>query len=113
MKIYEIMVLLDPEFGRDAEAATGHVSAMVEKNGGAVIRIEKYAEQRLAYEIRRRKRGVYVLAAIRLDPAKVGELTQTFRYDEHVLRDLILDRSGLTVDKFFRHYEPSEEEATY
>ena len=109
MKIYETLVLVDSAFAQKNEnAGPKLVQSLIEKSGGEVIRIEKYAEQRLAYEIRNNKRGMYVLAAFRMDPLKVMGLDREFRLDEHVLRNIVLDRTGLTVDKFFKRYEETE-----
>lgn len=110
MKVYEAMILYDPEFGRDESTAKDYSRELIEKCGGEVIRSEKYAEQKLAYEIKKRKRGVYALTAMRMDPARVAELERNLTLDENVLRSLILDRTGQTLDRFFQHYEPSEEE---
>ena len=110
MKIYELLVLVDPAFAQKNEGAGPKlVQSLIEKCGGEVIRIEKYADQKLAYEIRNNKRGVYVLVAFRMDPQRVIELDREFRLDEHVLRNIVLDRTGLTVDKFFKRYEETEE----
>lgn len=105
MKIYETLVLLDPELAREGDSGVKHVQSLLEKHGGEIIRIEKYHEGKLEYEIRKRKRGVYVLSAFRMDPARLAELDRSYRLDDGVLRSLVLDRSGITVDKFFRHYE--------
>ncbi|NUQ34222.1 MAG: 30S ribosomal protein S6 [Planctomycetaceae bacterium] len=108
MKIYETMVLVSSELG--ADKAVDHVRSLIEKHKGEIIRIEKYAEQKLAYEIRKQKRGVYVLTAFRHNPQLISPLEREFSLDEHVLRSLVLDRTGLTVDKFFRRYEAKEEQ---
>lgn len=107
MKIYETMVLFDPEFsGKNDPVA--YLQGLLEKHGGEPIRLERYADQRLAYEIKNRKRGVYVLAAFRMDPNNLSALTRTYNLDEFVLRHLILDRTGMQVEKFFKKYEAPE-----
>lgn len=116
MKIYEAMILYDPEFGRDDNRASDYSRELIEKCEGQVVRCEKYAEQKLAYEIKKRKRGVYVLAAMRMEPSMIKELERQLVLDENVLRSLVIDRSDvlknpdITVEKFFRTYEPSEED---
>ncbi len=107
MKIYEAMVLLDPEFAGKNDPVK-YVEDLIQKNAGQPIRIERYADQRLAYEIRKRKRGIYVLAAFRISPESMSELTRTFNLDEHVLRHIMMDRTGLPVEKFFKWYEQPE-----
>lgn len=108
MKIYETLVLLESGFAGKDDAGVGHVKSIVEKHGGEIIRAERYGEQKLAYEIKKQKRGVYVIAAFRMKPDSVNGMLRDFQLDEHVLRDIVLDRTGVTVDKFFRKYEITE-----
>jgi small subunit ribosomal protein S6 len=107
VKIYETMVLLDPEFAGKSDGVK-YVEELIQKHGGQPIRTEKYADQRLAYEIRKRKRGIYILGAFRISPESMTELTRTFNLDEHVLRHIMMDRTGLPVEKFFRWYDQPE-----
>ena len=109
MKIYETLVLLDSGFAGKDDTGVNHVRSLLEKHGGEIIRIERYSEQKLAYEIKKQKRGVYVIVAFRMDPQAVNALGREFQLDEHVLRDIVLDRAGVTVDKFFRRYEMTDD----
>lgn len=110
MKIYEVMVLLDTEFSSKNDPAK-YVQSLVEKHEGIGIRVERFLDQRLQYEIKNRKRGVYVLAAVRLSPEAVTALTRTFNLDENVLRHIIIDRTGMQVEKFFKRYDAPENHA--
>ena len=114
MKIYETLVVLDTEVaGKSDTAATELVGGLIGKHNGEVIRIERYADQKLAYEIKNRRRGVYVLAAFRMNPEDVGGLNRSYTLEPGVLRNIVLDRTGLTVEKFFRKYEtPENHQAT-
>jgi len=110
VKIYEVMVLLDTEFSSKNDPAK-YVQSLVEKHEGIGIRVERFLDQRLQYEIKNRKRGVYVLAAVRLSPEAVTALTRTFNLDENVLRHIIIDRTGMQVEKFFKRYDAPENHA--
>ncbi len=108
VKIYEALVLLNPDFGREEETALGFVTSLIEKHDGEMIRIEKYADQELAYEIKNFQRGVYILAAFRLTPGKVKDLSRSFELEEVILRNLVLEQAGGKLEQFFRHYEREE-----
>ncbi len=107
MRLYEGLFLLEPNFANKDEAgAVTLVQGLLEKHGAAVIRCEKWAEQKLAYEIRRNKRGAYMLAAFRVDPLKVSEIELECRLTERIMRYLLLNREGEQIEKWFRSMSP-------
>ena len=107
MRLYEGLFLLEPNFANKDEAgAVTLVQGLLEKHGAAVIRCEKWAEQKLAYEIRKNKRGAYMLAAFRVDPLKVSEIELECRLTERIMRYLLLNREGEQIEKWFKKYEP-------
>jgi small subunit ribosomal protein S6 len=106
-RLYEGLFLLEPNFANKDEAgAIQLVQSLLEKHGATVIRCEKWAEQKLAYEIRKNKRGAYMLAAFKVDPLKVSEIELECRLTERIMRYLLLNRNGLPLEKWFKKYEP-------
>ena len=82
MNNYEGMFLLDHgKVKNEVQKGIDEVTALIEKVGGSVEKIGKWDERKLAYEIRRQKRGVYVLAHFKLDGNKIDELRR--EYQEH------------------------------
>jgi len=63
---------------------------------------------RLSYEVRKNKRGAYVLAAFRSDTLKLAEIELECRLTERILRYLFLNREGVAMEKWFRRYEPPQ-----
>jgi len=62
LKLYEGMFLVDnSEARKNYEAVSENISRIITKYGGEVIRSERWSERRLAYPVRRRDRGTYVL----------------------------------------------------
>ncbi|GIK52631.1 MAG: 30S ribosomal protein S6 [Planctomycetaceae bacterium] len=107
LRLYEGLFLLEPNFANKDEAgAIALVQGLLEKHGATVIRCEKWAEQKLAYEIRKNKRGAYILAAFRVDPLKVSEIELECRLTERIMRYLLLNRNGIALEKWFKRYEP-------
>jgi small subunit ribosomal protein S6 len=105
-RLYEGLFLLDPAFAnKDPEGALALCQGVLEKYGALVIRMESWGEQKLAYEIRKNKRGAYVLAAFRAEPLKLGEIELECRLTERILRYLFLNRDGVPMEKWFRRYE--------
>ncbi len=97
MRRYEVMFLFDG--GSEWAAVDREVRRLLERIGAVPQVIIKYDDRRLAYEIRRRKRGTYVLAYFDADPARMAELDRDARLSETLLRHLVLDGTGVTEER--------------
>lgn len=108
-RIYEGLFLVDSAFAnKEPEAAIELCRGVIEKYGATVIKAELWAEMRLAYEVRKNKRGAYVLAAFRADTMKMGEIELECRLTERIIRYLFINREGVPMEKWFRRYEPPQ-----
>ncbi len=104
--LYEGLFLLDSGFAnKDPEGAIELCTGVLSKHKASVIRCELWGEQRLAYEVRKNKRGAYVLAAFRADRLKVQEIELECRLTERILRYLFINRDGVPLEKWFQTYE--------
>jgi len=90
-RTYEIMYLIDNNAVRAGwKEAKSAVAALVEKHGGKVLSSRRWEERLLAYPIRRRRRGTYLLAYAEMEPSQVGGLRRELDLADSVLRYLIL-----------------------
>jgi small subunit ribosomal protein S6 len=111
-RLYEGLFLLEPNFAtKDEQGAITLCTGILEKYGATVIKAEKWAEQKLAYEVRKNKRGTYILTAFRVEPIKVGEIELECRLTERIMRYLFTNREGVPIEKWFRRYEPVKDRA--
>ncbi len=94
-KTYEGMFLLDAG-NPDFQAACEPVQTILSRNEVEVLAIKPWDERKLAYEIARRKRGLYVLVYFKSDPLRIAEIEHDCQLDERVVRVLILRRDQLT-----------------
>jgi len=97
-KTYEAMFLLDSGVG-DFETAAEPIRKVLDRNQAEVLAMKPWDERRLAYEIRGRKRGLYVLTYFRADPARIAEIEHDCHLSEAILRALILRRDRLTDEQ--------------
>jgi small subunit ribosomal protein S6 len=105
-RLYEGLFLVDSGFAnKEPEAAVELCKSVLEKHGATVIRCELWSETRLAYEVRKNKRGAYLLAAFRADTMKMGEIELECRLTERIVRYQFLNREGIPMEKWFRRYE--------
>jgi len=92
---YEGMFLLDAG-NPDFQAASEPVRTILDRNEARALAIKPWDERRLAYEIKGRRRGLYVLSYFQAEPGRISEIERDCRLDERILRVLLLRRDGLT-----------------
>lgn len=89
MTKYETVYILEPGFdeARAAEEAT-KVSGWITDLGGEVVEIQKWGKRRLAYEIDRKRDGVYTMFVWNGAGPMVKEVERRLRLNESVMRVL-------------------------
>ena len=93
-KTYEAMFLLDAG-GPDFQEASEPIRTILQRNEAEVLSLKPWEDRRLAYEIRGRRRGLYVLGYMTCDPGNVKEIERDCQLDERILRVLILRKDKL------------------
>lgn len=89
MQIYESIFIINPNLP-DEEIA-GVIKKMqdvVAKQGGEMTKFEDWGKKKLAYEIKKQKRGHYVFFQFKSAPAVVSELERTFKMTDAVIKFL-------------------------
>ncbi|MDE0635534.1 MAG: 30S ribosomal protein S6 [Candidatus Poribacteria bacterium] len=90
MKTYELMLIITPDHEEnEAEALIENVKGIIE-NGGNIIHTDVWGKRRLAYPIRKRSEGYYVVYVFECEPNFVAELNQSLRVIEAILRHMIV-----------------------
>ena len=89
MTKYETVYILDPGYdesraAEEAEKATGWLKDL----GGEVTEVQKWGKRRLAYEINRKRDGVYTMLVWQGAGGMVKELERRLRLNESVMRVL-------------------------
>jgi small subunit ribosomal protein S6 len=59
-------------------------------NGAEIEKTDETGDRDLAYEIKKRKRGKYVLFTLRADPAKIAVLDRVFKLNANILKYLFV-----------------------
>jgi len=93
MRHYEIVFLVHPDQSEQVPGMIERYSAAVTKDGGTVHRLEDWGRRALAYPINKLHKAHYVLMNIEATQEAVDELTTNFRYNDAVIRDLVIRRN--------------------
>lgn len=96
---YEGMFLFGTAFTANVDEALSTVRGFIEKHGGSIHVLKKWDDRKLAYDIKKQQRGLYVLAFFRAPTSAVTHIERECRLSDTVLRALILDGSHLTVEE--------------
>ncbi len=87
MRKYETFFIVDPDLSDETNSAVDtKVQSIVTSNGGEVLAYSPWGKRKLAYPIRKRSRGLYVLMEYSGGPDMVAELERNMRIDERVLK---------------------------
>jgi small subunit ribosomal protein S6 len=84
---YETVFILDPALEEGpVNEQIDRASTLIQDNGGTVAEVERWGRRRLAYEIGRKRDGVYTLLRYHAPGTAVKELERRLRLNEQVLR---------------------------
>ena len=87
MRRYETIVIVDPDIGEEQRAPVyDRIRELVPQKGGLVVEFDEWGARKMAYEVKKKKRGYY----LRVDYCGTGELVnemeRQFRIDDRVLK---------------------------
>jgi small subunit ribosomal protein S6 len=68
---------------------------MIERHGGKILVLKKWDERKLAYELKKQKRGVYIIAYYTAPGASVSAIERDVNLSEDVIRVLVTSADHL------------------
>ena len=98
MRHYEVVFLVHPDQSEQVPGMMERYRAMIERNQGVVHRMEDWGRRQLAYPIAKIHKAHYVLMNIEVTNEILDELTSAFRFNDAVLRNLIIKRKEAVTD---------------
>ncbi|MDQ7017002.1 MAG: 30S ribosomal protein S6 [Gammaproteobacteria bacterium] len=101
MKHYEVVFLVHPDQSEQVAAMVDRYKAIIENSGGSVHRLEDWGRRQLAYPINKIHKAHYVLMNIECGKEALNELTEAFRFNDAVLRNMVLSRKTAESEASF------------
>ena len=92
MRHYEVVFLVHPDQSEQVPAMIERYKSLIENGKGTIHRLEDWGRRQLAYPIANLVKAHYVLLNIEADQAVLTELVDTFRFNDAVLRHLVIRR---------------------
>ncbi|MDE0226997.1 MAG: 30S ribosomal protein S6 [Gammaproteobacteria bacterium] len=92
MRHYEVVFMVHPDQSEQVRGMMERYRSMIERGAGAVHRMEDWGRRQLAYPIAKIHKAHYVLMNVEVDAETLEELESAFRFNDAVIRNLIVRR---------------------
>jgi small subunit ribosomal protein S6 len=97
---YEAVFITDAALAQEqADAVVNKYTGVITTNGGEIDDVDRWEPRRLAYEIKGRREGLYMIVNFRSEPAAKDELDRIFRISDDTLRHIIVKQDP-KADRF-------------
>jgi small subunit ribosomal protein S6 len=97
MRHYEIVFIVHPDQSEQVPAMVERYRSMVTSRGGKIHRLEDWGRRQLAYQIKKVYKAHYVCMNIEIDNETLAELEHAFKFNDAVLRHLIIQTDEAQV----------------
>ncbi len=113
MRHYEVVFLVHPDRSEQVPAMVERYKNMITGNEGKIHRFEDWGRRQLAYPINKAHKAHYILMNIESSEVTIKELTENFRYNDAVLRHIIIrtDRAVTEPSPLVKSKEESREDS--
>ncbi len=101
LRHYEIVFLVHPDQSEQVPQMIERYRGMIEGDGGHFHRLEDWGRRQLAYPIKKAHKAHYVLMNVECSGAALAEVEDAFRFNDAVLRHLILVREEAVTEASF------------
>ncbi len=98
MRHYEIVFLVHPDQSEQVPAMVERYQSMVTESGGAVHRSEDWGRRQLAHPINKIHKAHYALLNVECDFPVIDEIKTAFKFNDAVLRNLVLVRDEAVTE---------------
>ena len=93
MRRYDIIFIVPSDLPEDEiTAVSERYQAFITDRQGIVVKVDKWGKRRLAYEIKKQKRGYYLLFDVVSNPDAIAEVERNFKIDDKILKFLTIKK---------------------
>ncbi|MDH2235574.1 30S ribosomal protein S6 [Pigmentiphaga sp. GD03639] len=90
MRHYEVVFIVHPDQSEQVPAMVDRYKSLITSQGGTIHRLEDWGRRQLAYPIQKLVKAHYVCMNIECGQPTLDELEHAFRYNDAVLRHLVV-----------------------
>ena len=93
MRHYEIVIMVHPDQSEQVPAMIERYRGIVTGNNGTIHRLEDWGRRLLSYPINKIHKAHYFLMNIECDHESLNQLTEAFRFNDAVIRNLVIKKN--------------------
>ena len=93
MRHYEIVIMVHPDQSEQVPAMMERYKSIVTENKGSIHRLEDWGRRLLSYPINKIHKAHYFLMNIECGHESLNQLTEAFRFNDAVIRNLVIKRN--------------------
>ncbi len=109
MELYESLFIIRPSVSdEETNALIAKMKRVADKTGAQFIKVENLGKKKLAYEVRRERKGTYAHFYFKAPNNTVGELERAFRLEDNIIKFLTIHHEKELVPR--RPLEASAQE---
>jgi small subunit ribosomal protein S6 len=87
MKKYETIFILNPDLEEtQTQSAIEKVKGIISQNNGEILKVEDWGKRKLAYQVKKKAKGHYILIHLMGSPTLISELERNFRVMDAVIK---------------------------
>lgn len=101
LRHYEVVFMVHPDQSEQVPAMIERYKSLIETDGGQIHRLEDWGRRQLAYPIVNLAKAHYVLLNIEVSQNVLNELESGFRFNDAVLRHLVIRRDEADTEPSF------------
>ncbi|MCX5716821.1 MAG: 30S ribosomal protein S6 [Nitrospirae bacterium] len=91
MNIYENIVILNASLGdEEIETASGKIKDLITNSGGEILNTDVWGRRKLAYEIKKQKKGFYLLLVFKAPSAAIKKLEDYYKVFDPVVKYMVI-----------------------
>ena len=113
MRHYEVIFLVHPDQSDQTQSVLNKFSSIVTESGGKVHRLEDIGRRKLAYPIQDQFKATYALLNIECKKEAVSEIQSSFKFNDSIIRSLVLSRNKAETDSSALSRQTEEDENEY
>jgi small subunit ribosomal protein S6 len=98
MRHYEIVFMVHPDQSEQVPAMIERYRSMIEGGSGHIHRLEDWGRRQLAFPIAKVHKAHYVLMNVECGQKTLDELESAFRFNDAVLRNLVIKREEAVTE---------------
>ena len=99
MRHYEIVFMVHPDQSEQVSGMIERYTGSITEAGGTIHRLEDWGRRQLAYPINKIHKAHYVLFNIETDGETLAELEELFRYNDAIIRSLVMRRDEAITEE--------------